>query len=303
MFGCKLDFARKLRILRRVIMKEEIKITFLICGAPKAGTTSLYEYMKDHPNVLMSSNKEPKFFFKGYEKGIDWLYERFFSHYEGESAIGTASAENINRKKVPRRIKEHVPNARLIFILRDPVERIWSHYHHALNVGYLHPDTSFSSMIREDGNEWVKWQLRIGKYINHLCRYEKYFEKSQMKIVIFRDFARNTEEVVKSLFEFIGVKKRENINTDKEYNKGKSFLGNPQLYRALYRIWSPIKASLPERALSRLFNLRSTVRGFFFRSGDKPEMASKDRRYLSDVYERPNTRLQKWLGRDLSHWT
>jgi hypothetical protein len=264
----------------------------------------MYEYMKEHPNVLMSSNKEPKFFFKGDKDEAERFYKKNFSDYEGESAVGTASAENINRKKAPRRIKQHVPNADLIFILRNPIERLWSHYHHAVNVGYLHPDRGFSRMIRGEGNkEWLDWQINIGKYVNHLERYEKYFKREQIKVVIFKDFSEDTKKKMKEIFEFIGVNPKEKVNTEKKHNKRNSFITNPKLYRALYRIWSPIKTSLPEDALNRLFNLRSTVRRFFFRSGDKPEMAPKDRRYLSDIYEKPNARLEKWLGQDLPHWT
>jgi hypothetical protein len=176
-------------------MKDDgVKLTFLICGPPKSGTTSLYEYMKEHPDVAMSLGKEPKFFFEKYDKGVEWYYQKYFSHYDGEKAVGEASAENINRRKVPKRLKRHVPNANLIFTLRDPVERLWSHYQHAVNVGYFHPKRKFSELIRDEKNEWINWQKNIGMYLKHLKRYEKYFDRSKMKIMTFREFANDTEK-------------------------------------------------------------------------------------------------------------
>ncbi|MCS4136385.1 hypothetical protein GGP44_003063 [Salinibacter ruber] len=76
----------------------------------------------------MSRPKETCFFFEDYEKGIGWFSNECFSHYDGEAAIGEASAGNMMHREVAPRIKTHCPNARLVFVLRDPVERIWSHY-------------------------------------------------------------------------------------------------------------------------------------------------------------------------------
>jgi hypothetical protein len=76
-------------------MSNRVLPTFFLCSAPKAETTSLYEYCAEHPEVCMSRPKETGFFFENYEKGIDWFSETHFSHYQGEEVIGEASAGNM----------------------------------------------------------------------------------------------------------------------------------------------------------------------------------------------------------------
>lgn len=102
---------------------------FLIVGAARAGTTSLYYYLKQHPDVFMSPKKEIDFFDvdKNFEKGLDW-YERYFEGYTGQKAIGEASPLYMYLEKVPKRIAKVIPDVKLIFILRNPVDRAYSHY-------------------------------------------------------------------------------------------------------------------------------------------------------------------------------
>jgi hypothetical protein len=142
-------------------------------------------------------------------------------------------------------------------------------------------------------------------YRDQLANYAEHFEREQMRIFLFRDFAEDTDRVVRRLFDFIRVDPEADVATGKTHNET-SHLTNGGLYRAFYHVWGPIKSALPETAVERLFGLRSAVRELFFQSGGeekKPSMKGADRRYLSEIYKQPNTRLKKWLESDLSHWT
>ena len=285
-------------------MSNSVLPTFFLCGAPKAGTTSLYEYCAEHPAVCMSRPKETGFFFEDYGRGIDWFSESYFSHYQGEEAIGEASAGNMMHQEVAPRIREHCPGARLVFVLRDPVERVWSHYRFDINVGFLPPTTDFSELIRDESSRWREIMVELGMYRNQLENYAEYFEHEQMQVFLFREFVEDTDRVVRHLFEFIGVDPEAEVNTGEVHNET-SQLKSATLYRLLYQAWHPLKKTLPERALEALFGIRSSIRSLFFASGtqEAPSMKDTDRQHLGEIYNQPNARLEEWLERDLSHWT
>ena len=90
-------------------MSDRVLPTFFLCGAPKAGTTWLYEYCTEHPDVCMSRPKETGFFFEDYGKGIDWFSNECFHHYDGKPAVGEASAGNMMHREVPRGLQLTVP--------------------------------------------------------------------------------------------------------------------------------------------------------------------------------------------------
>jgi hypothetical protein len=252
----------------------------------------------------MSQPKETGFFFENYEKGIDWFSETHFSHYQGEKAIGEASAGNMMHREVAPRIREHCPEARLIFVLRDPVERVWSHYRFDINVGSLPPTADFSELIRDESSGWREIMIELGMYRDQLENYAEHFDREQMRVFLFRDFVEATDRVVGRLFEFIGVDPEAEVDTGEAHNET-SHLKNAALYQLLYQAWHPLKKFLPARALEAMFGLRSSIRGLFFTSGhqETPTIATADRRYLSDIYAIPNKQLENWIGCDLSHWS
>lgn len=287
-------------------MSEIVLPTFFLCGAPKSGTTSLYEYCAQHPSICMSRPKETQLFFKYYQKGIDWFTRECFGHYDGEFAIGEASVRNMMHKEVVApRIKEHCRNPRLIFILRDPVERIWSHYRFEVNIGFLPPTADFSGLIRDETSEWRQEMIEMGMYHDQLSYYAELFPRNRMKVFLFRDLVEDAGEVMRRLFKFIGVDPTVEVDTETKHNSSDR-LTNARLYRIIYRAWAPVKSFLPQRVLKNLFTLRSAVRGLFFQTKEKvdsPSMRREDRHYLKDLYTPENERLEEWLGRDVSHWT
>lgn len=285
-------------------MSDLVLPTFFLCGAPKAGTTSLYEYCAQHPAICMSRPKETGFFFENYEKGLDWFSKQYFSHYDGESEIGEASAGNMLHREVAPRLQKTFPDARLVFVLRSPVERIWSHYRFDINVGYLPPTANFSELIRDETSQWRHTMVELGMYHTQLVHYANYFDDEQMKIFLFEDLAVNTDEVVHTLFDFIGVDPAVGVGTSKSHNKT-SHLRHPALYRTLYRAWNPLKERLPEATQQTLFGVRSSIREWFFSSDgtEKPAMPEADREYLEEIYSHPIAKLEEWLGKDLPHWT
>ncbi len=101
---------------------------FFILGAARYGTTSLYRYMQRHPDVFMSSPKEPKFFEAEWDRGADYYWRRYFSGWGGEPVVGEARPANLFLPYVPERVHRLAPDAKLVVILRDPVQRAYSQW-------------------------------------------------------------------------------------------------------------------------------------------------------------------------------
>lgn len=253
----------------------------------------------------MTRPKETDFFSSQYERGLDWFSEQYLSHYQAEPAVGEASPENMRRRGTAANIADCCPDARLIFILRDPVERIWSHYRLGIYLGHLPPTADFSELIRDKQSEWRQRMVDIGMYKNHLDRYLTYFDEEQIKIFLFKEVVKNTNNAVKKIFDFIGVDSKLEVDTGEAHMRSVK-PENEELYRVIYSLWEPFKQHLPNSAMEMLSGLRGKVRGYFFQSTnnrtEKSRMLSSDREYLSGIYANPNEELKSWLGRDLSHW-
>ena len=153
---------------------------FLIIGAAKGGTTSLYHYLNQHPQVYMSPMKEPRFFaleneklnFQNPDKAINKTsvtslseYYKLFDGVTNETAIGEASPLYMYSTKAVERIAHYVPTAKLIAILRNPVDRAYSCYKHLIA---LEPYSFADAILHEDkriSQNWAHlWNYRLGGY-------------------------------------------------------------------------------------------------------------------------------------------
>nr|MDJ0649638.1 sulfotransferase [Xenococcaceae cyanobacterium MO_188.B19] len=185
---------------------------FLIIGAAKAGTTSLYNYLKEHPQIYMSPVKEPRFFYLMNEK-LDFRgpgdenilnsstsdledYSTLFQGVSNEIAIGEASSMYLYHPKTPKRIKSYVPDVKMITILRDPVERAYSHFLMNVKNG-LEPLTDFVQVLQEEeirirSNWGSNWHHKArGFYYSQVKRYFDIFDRSQIKIYLYEDLKTN----------------------------------------------------------------------------------------------------------------
>lgn len=205
--------------------------------------------------------------------------------------------------KAAGRIASHFPEAQLIFVLRNPVERAYSQYLHGIMRGTDTPRVSFSELIRDQDDEWGSRVLRLGLYHEQLARFEEHFPRDQMLVGLFQAFQENNEAFLCRILNFLGVDPSVELCSSEQYNSTR-YPRNRRVLRIAYTLWEPIKSVLPESALKKMYSVRSSVRDLLFQSGTqkKPPMKPEDRTYLQDYYAESNRRLEKWLGRDLSHW-
>jgi hypothetical protein len=250
----------------------------------------------------MSQRKETGVFLENYDKGVDWLVENYLTHYDDESVVGEATTGHMQHPPSARRIAETIPDAKLVFILRDPVERIYSHYRFHRQSGRLGPDDEFSTLVRDEGREWRAIQIDNGRYHKHLTRFEQHFDRSQMKVLLLEDLKSDAMSVFWELYDFAGVRTSFVPDLSRAQNEG-GMPRHERLYRVLQACWGPIRERIGIDALDATQAVRDRVRDWLTDASDHSTMHPEDRAYLKDIYREPNRRLDAWLDADLSHWT
>lgn len=177
---------------------------FLVIGAMKCGTTSLYHYLRDHPQVYMPAIKAPEFFAEegNWNRGIEWYRRQFEGAEPGSVAIGEAS--NVYTKYpryqgVPARIAEHIPRARLVYVVRDPIDRIRSHYQTRLTEGTER--APIGRAVREN-----PIYLDYSRYAMQLDRYLDHFPREQLLVITAEDLRGDRLACVREVYEFLGVR-------------------------------------------------------------------------------------------------
>jgi len=168
----------------------------------KAGTTSLYHYMAAHPDVFMASVKELDFFVEtaNWSRGSDW-YARQFDDARGVAAVGEAStayAKHPIVPGVPERIASVIPHCRMIYVLRDPIDRIRSHYQHRVAIG--------SERARiEDAVIEDPIYVACSRYASQIERYLDYFPREQLLLITSEHLRSDRAATMRRVFRFIGV--------------------------------------------------------------------------------------------------
>jgi hypothetical protein len=176
---------------------------FLIIGAMKAGTTSLYHYLRAHPQVFMPQYKAPEFFAgeSHWRRGIEWYRAQFASAGPDAVAIGEASnvyAKYPQYRGVPERIATYIPDARLIYVVRDPIERIRSHYQTRVVEGS--EKASFEEAVFENSI-----YLDCSRYALQLEQYLEYFPPEQLLVITAEQLRGARHATIRAVYEFIGV--------------------------------------------------------------------------------------------------
>ena len=197
---------------------------FIIIGAQKCGTTSLYNFLVQHPHINSAIQKEIHFFDQRYSKGMNWYRSRFPFLSKG-AMTGEASPNYIFDPHTPKRIFEHLPSIKLIVLLRNPVDRTYSHYHHNLRANQWDKDRetlSFEEAIWQEGDrlsgELEKMlanqdyfshkrkhysYLARGIYAEQLERWFDVFPRSSFFIIEDQELYSNTEATLQKICEFL----------------------------------------------------------------------------------------------------
>jgi len=192
---------------------------FLIIGAARCATTSLYSALQTHPDVYLPLNKrpEPHFFLKEaeYARGLGYYEQRHFADWKGERAVGEASTSYVLGPAVPTRVADALPGVRLLCLLRHPVDRAFSGYWHTIASG-LETLPFEEAIAQEHARKLAHAGTPLGEiapfayverglYHQQLRRWFAVFDRSRMKIVLFEDFLAEPQRTLADVASFLDV--------------------------------------------------------------------------------------------------
>ena len=285
---------------------------FFIVGAAKAGTTSLHAYLKQHPEVFMSSLKAPHYF-SSFELNPEFdnfvpvvrdpnTYQDLFAGSAGYKAVGEASPSYLSDTDAAKRIRSAIPDAKIIISLRDPIQRAYSHYLMEFRQG-RETRSSFGDALETDRLRRKKgWgvsfeYVELGFYAEQVERYLAAFGDSKVLVILFEDLVRNTPAVMKKVAEFLEIDSAkyptntfDSAHNPFEVSRGK--VARSLLRYKPIRVWS--KRWVPKV-------LRTAIhRSLLFTSGQKPELDDEIRRRLAGLFTSDLKRVERMLGRDLN---
>ncbi len=228
---------------------------FFLIGAPKAGSTSLYHYLRHHPQVFMPAEKEPEYFLGGpeWEHGRE-RYEALFAGAGDALAVGEASVRysvHPYRPGAPERIAALIPDPRLLYIVRDPVDRMVSQWMH--NVRIYAERRPLQEALRSER------YLTVSRYAYQLERFLEHFPRERLLVVISERMRDDREAELDRVFEFLGVEPRfrspafaDELNTARAHwtpragtRRVRAIRGVPRVARRI-----PARISRPARRLT-----------------------------------------------------
>lgn len=278
-------------------------VNLFIIGAMKSGTTSLHNYLAGHPDVFMCEPKEPGFFVEelAWSKGIDW-YRNLFVQAGGKAVVGESSTHYTKLpiyKGVPERIAEFNPDARFIYLMRDPVERAISHYwHNVRDTKWGGEWRSMLSAVRRDPQ-----YVAFSDYAMQLRPYLDIFGRERVFATTFERMAANPADLVREIFEWLQVDNgfqpegiRRRWNAAPAEAQGVSGFGILNRLRHS-RAWERLAPAVPH-TLRRIGNHLAE------KSVDRSSQdVAAVERYLRPILRERTEEIKTLLGREFSEWT
>lgn len=299
---------------------------FLIIGAGKCGTTSLDKYLKQHPEIFIPKVKEPNFY--GYEntkiedlasepdevkhfQGSVTNFEDYIALFEAAKPgqlKGETSNTYMYHPDAPARIRYYNPQMKLIAILRQPSNRLYSRYLHLARENRV-PTNSFEDCLDKSSIWWKRNDLvKEGFYYKNLSPLYKLFPTGNIRIYLYEELNDQPAKVLGDIFQFLGVDPTFQPDLTIRYNQSgivrNRFLD--KIYGQQGLVNRTIKAILPDAVVHKLrhnVTLQRTVNDLRSKNLAKPKIDPELKRKLThEVYREDIVKLQDLIGRDLSHW-
>ncbi|MGH7885823.1 MAG: sulfotransferase domain-containing protein [Thermodesulfobacteriota bacterium] len=296
---------------------------FLIVGAAKCGTTSLYHYLKQHPEIYMSPNKEPFFFVcdtiknqsnkdpRGkFEKSHTIYsfekYSNLFEQVKNEKAIGEASTAYLyyyqdSIDKIKRYLGD---NVKILIILRNPVERAFSAYTHMLGGNWI--NTSFEKALQDEDykikNNWshIQFCKNLGLYYDQVKAFKDNFKDT--KVILLEDLSNNADICLREIYNFLNVDPSYQVNTKNRYMVSRDKVPKSQFVNRFVKIYKILQRknifpnSNSNNMISNLFNYIDS------KNRVSLSMNPETKEYLINFFAEDVKKLGKLINRDLKGW-
>ncbi len=297
---------------------------FIIIGAGKAGTTSLYHYLDQHQDIFMSKVKEPNFFalegehldhqkedpkqLNHYPWAVTDLqqYCDLFKDASPTQSKGEASTMYLYSKKAAEGIQNRCPEAKLMVVLRQPAERLYSRYLHLARENRT-PTDDFADVLKKDNIYWERQDLvPSGFYADHLSYYFNRFDRNQIMVIFHEELLNNPHKVMEQVNDFLNLSPY-NYDYNKKFNKS-GYIKNKKLDK-LFGQNSVVKSSLKKAApaVFRFIKKQRIVKKFVGDLRDnnlhRPKLdKSLKMQITNDIYREDIDKLEQLLNINLDHW-
>ena len=262
-----------------------MNVDFVVAGGMRCATGWIRECLKEHPDIFIAQ-KEPHFFDRNYEKGLDW-YSSFFVDYKNEELIGEKTASYFHDLIVPDRIKSNFPNCKIIICLRDPLERMFSHYSMLAEEDQSLRQKGFLDSVQSD-IDYVKRSL----YYESVSKFIECFSVNDVLITIYEDKDKDPVKFIQNIYIFVGV--------DPTF-KAPSALVRTKLGQFEHNnwFWGRVgKIMLHPRTPFMFKSMYSAIRPSYTETG----ITEKEYSILSKYFIDDIIKLEEILGRDLNCW-
>ena len=292
----------------------------VIIGAMKSGTTSLHHYLNLHPEICMSRQKELDFFNKdkNWNRGVEW----YRSHFVGQGKIYGESSPNYTdypiSKNVPQRMFSVIPAAKLIYIVRNPIERIISHYTHLSAIGK--EQQSIERALSElDSNLYVT----RSKYYFQLSQFLEFYSPSNILVISSEELSNYPQKVILKVFQFLEVDREFEFKFDVTKNAGNILIFGSSILNSDFKFNTKLHSSANKRRLKIPAKGRTdkTLRKItellpieirehakkimyfpFTEKIKKPKLNNEIRNKLWDYLSEDIEQLKQFTGRSFSEW-
>ncbi len=271
-----------------------------IAGVQKSGTTTLHHLLSQHPDIFFPDSPQEIHFFdvdENFRRGLEW-FEALFRDWNGQRIIGQTSPLYFFEPSVPARIHAVLPHARFIVILRNPVDRAYSHYWHELKHGA-------ESLQFEDAIACERERMSLGfhqrrhfsytsrgEYATQFSRFLDYFPRESILALRFEDLVRNVDELLKQCSSFLGIP-MDGFSQAKQHHGVKNTARMPR-NRVIHNLGRRLGRMLP--AVGNLI-VRSNLKPTTY-----PQMRLETRRMLQQRFSGEILTTASLTGLDLSSW-
>lgn len=265
---------------------------FVVVGAQRSGTTSLYRYLDGHPGVFMAATKELHFFDRLFDRGLDWYREQFVGAKPYQVA-GEATPRYMSDANAVERLLTTLPEARLVAILRNPVDRAYSHYwmERARGREHLSFEQAIAAELARNDPDVLPAYLGQGRYLRQLQRITERVPEDQLLVLLFDDLCGDPTVTFAELCRFLGVD--DHVTPPIVGRPVNSFVSFRSL--RVRRLTKLLPESLP--MLSKVLGRLNARPGEAY-----PPLTPVTRSRLVELFEADNRALASWLGRDLQMW-
>ena len=274
---------------------------FFIVGTPKSGTTSLFHYLQEHPEVFLPELKEPHFFSCPEVKNtyyktkiVDSKQEYLDLYQERESykAVGDLSSSYLFNKETPKRIHQFNPYAKIIIVLRNPVDRALSHYLMDVNLGYINVPLLEVINNKDTFKQHYQEYIELGFYEQQIRAYIKQFPDSQIKVVLSDTLYANTAETLKDIYSFI------NVST--------TFITDFETVHNSYTVprFKALKSLVQSDGLKKMIpsGLKSGLKSLIYKTNAEKPKLEVEKNLLREIYKKSIVETETLINQDLSSW-